>query len=366
MGRHRLGRGQHPCPGRQRDAPFPHRVLACLVRQGGRLGQTRFLALGSDGRTRGGRHERGGRARPAQSQRPDGLPAHYGRRDPTRRQPAERAQVEGITLSPVVEVEQVDSALHLVSGAPGTPSFPGPSRAAARSRETCTPSVSPSRCTTPSPWSVVRGPYCHRPPGSSPGRPAACCSNTEQLTGHRPGNCPCPWGRRRAVSGVCVDAPSLPPVRPVCAAAPETGARPQCGQWQVPAPTTRGVTVPPGSRTPGRAPEVVTAARRPEPCDPRSGHRGPGIASSPPSWERLPLAPTKGEDRPARGHLRKWGADRAPASARQPSPDRAAYAASASSSRATPSRAVRYCSISRSAVRSASSAVREAVMTHRV
>ncbi|MGC5562323.1 LysR family transcriptional regulator substrate-binding protein [Streptomyces sp. FR-108] len=45
--------------------------------------------------------------------------AHYGWRDPTRRQLAERAQVEGITLSPVVEVEQVDSALHLVSRGAG-------------------------------------------------------------------------------------------------------------------------------------------------------------------------------------------------------------------------------------------------------
>ncbi|MGW6008323.1 LysR family transcriptional regulator [Streptomyces sp. NPDC055210] len=45
--------------------------------------------------------------------------AHYGWRDPTRRQLAERAQVEGITLSPVVEVEQVDSALHLVARGAG-------------------------------------------------------------------------------------------------------------------------------------------------------------------------------------------------------------------------------------------------------
>ncbi|WP_307135297.1 LysR family transcriptional regulator [Streptomyces aurantiacus] len=45
--------------------------------------------------------------------------AHYGWRDPTRRQLAERAQVEGVTLSPLVEVEQVDSALHLVARGAG-------------------------------------------------------------------------------------------------------------------------------------------------------------------------------------------------------------------------------------------------------
>lgn len=45
--------------------------------------------------------------------------AHYGWRDPTRRQIAERAQLEGITLHPLVEVEQVESALSLVASGAG-------------------------------------------------------------------------------------------------------------------------------------------------------------------------------------------------------------------------------------------------------
>lgn len=41
--------------------------------------------------------------------------AHYGWRDPTRRQLAERAQLEGITLTPRIEVEHVESALGIVA-----------------------------------------------------------------------------------------------------------------------------------------------------------------------------------------------------------------------------------------------------------
>jgi DNA-binding transcriptional LysR family regulator len=41
--------------------------------------------------------------------------AHYGWRDPTRRQLAERAQLEGITLSALIEVEHVESALSIVA-----------------------------------------------------------------------------------------------------------------------------------------------------------------------------------------------------------------------------------------------------------
>jgi DNA-binding transcriptional LysR family regulator len=41
--------------------------------------------------------------------------AHYGWKDPTRRQLAERAQLEGIKLEPIIEVEHVESALHLVA-----------------------------------------------------------------------------------------------------------------------------------------------------------------------------------------------------------------------------------------------------------
>jgi len=47
--------------------------------------------------------------------------AHYGWRDPTRRQLAERAQLEGITLTPQIEVEHVESALGIVAlGGGGT------------------------------------------------------------------------------------------------------------------------------------------------------------------------------------------------------------------------------------------------------
>lgn len=45
--------------------------------------------------------------------------AHYGWRDPTRRQLAERAQVEGVTLSAVIEVEHVEAALHIVARGAG-------------------------------------------------------------------------------------------------------------------------------------------------------------------------------------------------------------------------------------------------------
>jgi DNA-binding transcriptional LysR family regulator len=40
--------------------------------------------------------------------------AHYGWRDPTRRQLAERAQMEGFKLEPMIEVEHVEAALRLV------------------------------------------------------------------------------------------------------------------------------------------------------------------------------------------------------------------------------------------------------------
>ncbi|MDN4613855.1 LysR family transcriptional regulator [Leifsonia sp. F6_8S_P_1B] len=41
--------------------------------------------------------------------------AHYGWRDPTRRQLAERAQLEGVTLTPQIEIEHVESALGIVA-----------------------------------------------------------------------------------------------------------------------------------------------------------------------------------------------------------------------------------------------------------
>ncbi|MCU1424469.1 MAG: LysR family transcriptional regulator [Microbacteriaceae bacterium] len=45
--------------------------------------------------------------------------AHYGWRDPTRRQLAERAQLEGCTLSAQIEVEHVETALSIVAGGAG-------------------------------------------------------------------------------------------------------------------------------------------------------------------------------------------------------------------------------------------------------
>jgi len=41
--------------------------------------------------------------------------AHYGWQDPTRRQLAERAQLAGVRLEPMIEVENVESALRLVA-----------------------------------------------------------------------------------------------------------------------------------------------------------------------------------------------------------------------------------------------------------
>lgn len=45
--------------------------------------------------------------------------AHAGWRDPTRRQLAERALLRGLTLTPLIEVEQVDTALDLVAAGAG-------------------------------------------------------------------------------------------------------------------------------------------------------------------------------------------------------------------------------------------------------
>lgn len=45
--------------------------------------------------------------------------AHYGWKDPTRRQVSERAQLEGIVIEPRIEVEHVESALALVSAGVG-------------------------------------------------------------------------------------------------------------------------------------------------------------------------------------------------------------------------------------------------------
>ena len=45
--------------------------------------------------------------------------AHYGWRDPTRRQLAERAQFAGVSLVPRIEVEHIDSALDLVARGAG-------------------------------------------------------------------------------------------------------------------------------------------------------------------------------------------------------------------------------------------------------
>lgn len=45
--------------------------------------------------------------------------AHAGWRDPTRRQLADRALLEGLDLTPLIEVEQVDTALELVAAGAG-------------------------------------------------------------------------------------------------------------------------------------------------------------------------------------------------------------------------------------------------------
>jgi DNA-binding transcriptional LysR family regulator len=45
--------------------------------------------------------------------------AHYGWKDPTRRQLAERAQLAGLRLEPVIEIEHVESALKLVASGVG-------------------------------------------------------------------------------------------------------------------------------------------------------------------------------------------------------------------------------------------------------
>lgn len=51
--------------------------------------------------------------------------AHYGWRDPTRRQLLERAQLAGLKLEPWIEVEHVESALDLVSRGIGDTIVPG-------------------------------------------------------------------------------------------------------------------------------------------------------------------------------------------------------------------------------------------------
>jgi len=45
--------------------------------------------------------------------------AHYGWKDPTRRQLAERAQLAGLRLEPMIEIEHVESALKLVAAGAG-------------------------------------------------------------------------------------------------------------------------------------------------------------------------------------------------------------------------------------------------------
>ncbi|MHA0289000.1 LysR family transcriptional regulator [Mycobacterium sp. C3-094] len=45
--------------------------------------------------------------------------AHYGWKDPTRRQLAERAQLAGLRLEPVIEIEHVEAALRLVAAGVG-------------------------------------------------------------------------------------------------------------------------------------------------------------------------------------------------------------------------------------------------------
>ena len=60
--------------------------------------------------------------------------AHYGWKDPTRRQIAERAQLAGVRVDPLIELEHVEAALKLAAAGAGdtiasraviaSPSFP--------------------------------------------------------------------------------------------------------------------------------------------------------------------------------------------------------------------------------------------------
>ncbi len=45
--------------------------------------------------------------------------AHYGWQDPTRRQLAERAQLSGVRIDPLIELEHVEAALKLVAAGVG-------------------------------------------------------------------------------------------------------------------------------------------------------------------------------------------------------------------------------------------------------
>ncbi|MEU0842617.1 LysR family transcriptional regulator [Streptomyces sp. NPDC005962] len=45
--------------------------------------------------------------------------AHYGWKDPTRRQIAERAQLAGVRIDPIIELEHVEAALHLAASGVG-------------------------------------------------------------------------------------------------------------------------------------------------------------------------------------------------------------------------------------------------------
>lgn len=71
--------------------------------------------------------------------------AHYGWDDPTRRQLVDRAQQAGLTLTPWIEVEHVESALALVGRGVGETIVP---RAVARS-SACPPTVHTVGFTTP-------------------------------------------------------------------------------------------------------------------------------------------------------------------------------------------------------------------------
>lgn len=94
--------------------------------------------------------------------------AHYGWKDPTRRQLAERAQLAGLRLEPLIEIEHVEAALKLVADGVGDTMVSGAVIESGAFPRACTPCRSPSRCSTPSPWrSVVGAPVeCH--PGVRP------------------------------------------------------------------------------------------------------------------------------------------------------------------------------------------------------
>ncbi|CAM5655368.1 HTH-type transcriptional regulator HdfR [Streptomyces alboniger] len=79
--------------------------------------------------------------------------AHYGWKDPTRRQIAERARLAGVSVDPLIELEHVEAALKLVAAGIGDTIASRAVIAARPSPPGCAPRPSPSPSTTRSRWS---------------------------------------------------------------------------------------------------------------------------------------------------------------------------------------------------------------------